>query len=200
MLVRASSFTVELGENGYLIGFTDDYAYPAEMPFGWRCGPATANSAVVLTTTDTGPLRITVQIHDAPPPAETDGDWEPAEELSLRTDLPDVSLATLEQGDAMDAWPDDEPPVPAPPALDASDGWVRMRLYCHTDDPEPGIGDHGERHLVQLWSAPEAPPVHPDLTEEDRRARAEYAAEAAFPAEDHTVMYTRTYGGPVDDD
>ncbi|SOF03166.1 hypothetical protein SAMN05446589_10445 [Streptomyces sp. OV198] len=25
MLVRASSFTVDLGENGYLIGFTDDY-------------------------------------------------------------------------------------------------------------------------------------------------------------------------------
>ncbi|MFJ1611035.1 hypothetical protein ACIOHS_48325 [Streptomyces sp. NPDC088253] len=32
MLVRASSFTVDLGEGGYLIGFTDDY----EMPIGSR--------------------------------------------------------------------------------------------------------------------------------------------------------------------
>ncbi|MGW7786083.1 hypothetical protein [Streptomyces tricolor] len=32
MLARTDSFTVELGENGYLIGFMDDYDYPAEMP------------------------------------------------------------------------------------------------------------------------------------------------------------------------
>ena len=42
MLVRASSFT-------------DDYEYPAPMPFGRRCGAATDANAVVLTTTDTGP-------------------------------------------------------------------------------------------------------------------------------------------------
>ncbi|MER6226112.1 hypothetical protein ABT189_37120 [Streptomyces sp900105755] len=47
----------------------------------------------------------------------------------------------------MDAWPDEEPPLGLTPAPDGSD-WVRMRLYCRTDDPEPGIGDHGERHLV----------------------------------------------------
>lgn len=198
MLVRESSFTVDLGENGYLIGFTDDYEYPQEMPFGWRCGPATAANAVVLTTTDTGPLRITVQVHDAPPDSETTGDWEPAEEMSLRADLPDLFLATLEQGDILDAWPDDEPPLQAPPAFDASDGWVRLRLYCHADDPEPGIGDHGERHLVQLWAAPESPPVHPEITEEDRQARAEYAAEMAVPAEDYTVTYTETRIGEQD--
>ncbi len=28
MLVHASSFTVDLGENGYLIGFTDKLEYP----------------------------------------------------------------------------------------------------------------------------------------------------------------------------
>ncbi|UUU33751.1 hypothetical protein JIX56_30055 [Streptomyces sp. CA-210063] len=184
MLVRESSFTVELGENGYLIGFTDDYAYPQEMPFGWRCGPATEANAVVLTTTDTGPLLITIQVHDAPPPAETNGDWEPAEELSLRTDLPHLCLATLEQGDILDAWPEDEPP------LKNFDGWVRMRLYCHADDPEPGIGDHGERHLIQLWPAPETPPIHPEITEEDRRARAEYAADMAMPVEDYTAEYS----------
>ncbi|MGR6974921.1 hypothetical protein ACU639_35875 [Streptomyces cynarae] len=52
-------------------------------------------------------------------------------------------------------------------------------LYCHADDPEPGIGDHGERHLVQLWRATQAPPLHPEITEEDRQARAEYAADRA---------------------
>ncbi|GHE58285.1 hypothetical protein [Streptomyces capitiformicae] len=189
MLVHASSFTVDLGENGYLIGFTDDYDYPREMPFGWRCGPATEANAVVLTTTDTGPLQLTVQVHDAPPAPEPGGDWEPAEELSLRADLPRVCLATLEQGDILDAWPDDEPPLQAPTSPGAFDGWVRMRLYCHADDPEPGIGDHGERHLIQFWPAPEAPPIHPEITEEDRQARADYAADMAIPVEDYTTAY-----------
>jgi hypothetical protein len=87
MLVRASSFTVELGGNGYLIGFTDDSEYPAEMPFGWRRDPATDANAVVPTTTDTGPFQTTIQVHDAPPAPETAGGWKPAEEISLRADL-----------------------------------------------------------------------------------------------------------------
>ncbi|MCZ0998449.1 MULTISPECIES: hypothetical protein [Streptomyces] len=180
MLVHASSFTVDLGENGYLIGFTDDYEYPREMPFGWRCGPATDAGAVVLTTTDTGPLQLTVQVHNAPPAPETGAEWEPAEEISLCADLPTLCLATLEQGDILDAWPEEEPPLHLPPSPDGTD-WVRMRLYCHTDDPEPGIGDHGERHLVQLWRAPRTPPVHPEITEADRRARVDYAADMAIP-------------------
>jgi hypothetical protein len=197
MLVSASSFTVELGENGYLIGFTDAYAYPSEMPFGWRCGPATDANAVVLTTTDTGPLEITIEIHDTPPGPETGGAWEPAEELSLRTDLPTLYLATLEQGDILDAWPDEEPALEAPSSSDSHD-WMRMRLYCHADDPEPGIGDHGERHLVQLWPAPQTPPTHPDITDEDRQARAEYAADMATPVEDYTVTYTAMHDGAED--
>jgi hypothetical protein len=197
MLISASSFTVDLGENGYLIGFTDDYVYPSEMPFGWRCGPATDANAVVLTTTDTGPLQITIQIHDTPPAPETGGEWEPAEEISLRTDLPTLYLATLEQGDILDAWPDEEPALEAPSSPDSHD-WMRMRLYCHADDPEPGIGDHGERHLVQLWPAAQTPPIHPDITEEDRQARAEYAADMATPVEDYTATYASTHGGDED--
>ncbi|MFE9679805.1 hypothetical protein ACFYO5_37895 [Streptomyces sp. NPDC006259] len=188
MLVRASSFTVDLGENGYLIGFTDDYAYPAEMPFGWRCGPATGEAnAVVLTTTETGPLHLTVQVYDGPPPPEAGGDWELAEEMSLRVEVPALCLATLEQGDVLDAWPQDQVPLDVP-ASD-SGGWVRMRLYCHADDPEPGIGDHGERHLVQFWPTPHMPPVHPDITQADRQARAEYAADQALPVDDYTITY-----------
>ncbi|MGI5401334.1 hypothetical protein ACQEVG_18170 [Streptomyces sp. CA-135486] len=88
MLVRESSFTVDLGENGYLIGFTDDYEYPPGRPFGWCCGPATDANAVVLTTTDTGPLEMSIQVHDAPSAPETSGGWEPVEEISLRADTP----------------------------------------------------------------------------------------------------------------
>ncbi|WP_331743196.1 hypothetical protein OG762_47300 (plasmid) [Streptomyces sp. NBC_01136] len=209
MLVRATSFTVDLGEGGYLIGFTDDYEYPGEMPFGWRCGPAGEAGAVVLTTTDTGPLQMTVQVHDAPPGPERGYDWEPAEEISLRADISTLRLATLEQGDILDAWPDEEPPLHIPPFPDGSDGsdgfdgfdgfdGVRMRLYCHAADPEPGIGDHGERHLVQLWRAPDMPPVHPEITEADRQARADYAADTATPVEDYTATYTYTHRGEQD--
>ncbi|MFF2133682.1 hypothetical protein ACFVW1_51890 [Streptomyces olivochromogenes] len=73
-----------------------------------------------------------------------------------------------------------------------------MRLYYHADDPEPGIGDHGERHLVQLWPAPHTPPVHPDIAEADRQARADYAAGMAMPVEDYSTTYTDTYHGEQD--
>ncbi|MCO8308848.1 hypothetical protein [Streptomyces sp. RKCA744] len=191
MLVSETSFTVELGENGYLIGFTDDYVYPSEMPFGWRCGPAPGANAVVLTTTDTGPLNLSIQVHDAPPVAEPHGVWEPAEEISLHAGTATLCLATLEMGDVLDAWPDEQPSLEVLPTAGASE-WVRMRLYCHADDPEPGIGDRGERHLVQLWRAPQTPPVHPEITEEDRQARADYAAEQAIPVEEYTTTYTYT--------
>ncbi|MFH8342611.1 hypothetical protein [Streptomyces sp. AM6-12] len=88
MPIREATFTVDLvdlGEHGYFTGFDDDYDFPTEMPYGWRCGPATQTSAVVAPTTDTG--------------------------------------------------------------------------------PEPGIGDHGERLLVQRWLAPQTPPVHPHISE-----------------------------------
>ncbi|MGW2621147.1 hypothetical protein [Streptomyces sp. NPDC001500] len=192
MLVRTSSFTVGLGENGYLIGFTDDFDYPAEMPFGWRCGPATDASAVVLTTTDTGPLRLTVEVHDSSPPPEASGAWEPAEEMSLRTEAPTLYLATLEQGDILDAWPPDETPLDIPPTSEGGE-WVRMRLYCHADDPEPGIGDHGEHHLVQLWRAPRTTPEHPEITDAHRQVRAEYAADRATPVDDFTVTFPDLY-------
>ncbi len=83
----------------------------------------------------------------------------------------------------MDAWPDDEPPL----SPYTSVGWARMRLYCPADDPDPGIGDHGERHLIQFWPVPEAaPPIHPEITEEDRQARAAYAVDMAMSVEDYS--------------
>ncbi|AGS73919.1 hypothetical protein [Streptomyces collinus] len=198
MLIREATFTVDLGEHGYLIGFDDDYDFPHEMPFGWRCGPATDAIAVVLPTTDTGPLQMTVQVHDRPPGPEPGDGWEPAEEMSLLADVPTLYLATIGQGDFWDAWPEEQPPLEAPPPAADSGGWVRMRLYCHVDDPEPGIGDHGERHLVQLWPAPQMPPVHPDISETDRQARADYAADRAKPLEDYTATFPYPYGDETD--
>ncbi|CAK7284105.1 hypothetical protein SGPA1_22080 [Streptomyces misionensis JCM 4497] len=75
-----------------------------------------------------------------------------------------------------------------------SGGWVRVRLYCHVDGPEPGAGDHGERYLVRLWPAPRTPPVRPEISEEDRLARAECAAEMAKPVEDYTAAYPYACG------
>ncbi|MGW7261500.1 hypothetical protein [Streptomyces sp. NPDC054834] len=188
MLLREVTFTVDLGEHGYLIGFDDDYQFPPEMPFGWRCGPAGEAIAVVLPTTDTGPLQMTVQVHDNAPAPEADDRWQPAEEMSLRADIPTLCLATIGQGDFWDAWPENEPPLQMPPPA-ASGDWVRMRLYCHADDPEPGIGDHGEHHLIQLWHAPATPALHPPLGEEDRQARDEYAAHQPGTVEEYTIEY-----------
>ncbi|MES9523793.1 hypothetical protein [Streptomyces capoamus] len=189
MLVHQADFTVDLGESGYLIGFTEHDDYPDEMPYGWRCGPSGEASAVVRPTTDTGRLQLTIQIHDDQPARETSGDGEPAEEISLRVETDSLHLDTLDPGEVSDAWPEDEPPLPLGP-LFGQDRWVRLRLYCHADDPVPGIGDHGERHLIQLWPAPPAAPVHPALSEEDRRARAEYAAHTSAPVVDYTTDLT----------
>lgn len=186
MLVHEAEFTVDLGESGYLIGFTEHDDYPDEMPYGWRCGPAGPSSAIVLPVTDTGPLQLTIQIHDSPPAPETDDAWEPAEEISLLAGTGSIHLATVDPGDVTDAWPEEEPPLRVHSSLDGDRG-VRMRLYCHADDPEPGVGDHGERHLIQLWPAPATTPVHPPLREEDLLARAEYAANRSGPLTDYTT-------------
>ncbi|MET8725400.1 MULTISPECIES: hypothetical protein [Streptomyces] len=37
--------------------------------------------------------------------------------------------------------------------------------------------------------------MHPDISEEDRQARAEYAADMAKPVEDYTAAYPYAYGG-----
>ncbi|WP_445684449.1 hypothetical protein [Streptomyces reticuli] len=188
MLVHQAEFTVDLGESGYLIGFTEHDDYPDEMPYGWRCGPAGPSSVVVLPTTDTGPLQLTIQIHDSQPVPEASSEWEPAEEISLLAETDSIHLATLDPGEVSDAWPEDHPPLPLESLL-GQDRSVRMRLYCHADDPEPGIGDHGERHLIQLWPAPATAPVHPAVSEEDLRARGEYAANTAGPVQDYTSEF-----------
>ncbi|MCE0446831.1 hypothetical protein LT493_26275 [Streptomyces tricolor] len=84
------------------------------MPYGWRCGPAGPSSVVVLPTTDTGPLQLTIQIHDSEPVPEPSSEWEPAEEISLLAETDSIHLATLDPGEVSDAWPEDHPPSPAP--------------------------------------------------------------------------------------
>ncbi|MEV6056866.1 hypothetical protein [Streptomyces sp. NPDC052107] len=79
---------------------------------------------------------MAVQVHDAPPGPEADGGWEPPEEMSLLADVPALCLATIGQGDFWDAWPEEEPPLDVPPAAEGGD-WIRLRLYCHADGPNP---------------------------------------------------------------
>jgi hypothetical protein len=59
----------------------------------------------------------------------------------------------------------------------------------YADDPEAGVGDHGEHHLIQLWRAPRTPPEHPEITDADRQARAEYATDRAMPVDDFTITH-----------
>ncbi|MFF7266752.1 hypothetical protein ACFZCL_41740 [Streptomyces sp. NPDC008159] len=156
------------------------------MPYGWRCAPAGTSSAAVLTTTKNRPLPLTLQIHDTQPTPEPNGSWEPAEESSLLTKNSRIHLTTPDPADITDTWPEDRPilRMPLPSAQHSS---IRMRSYCHADNPEPGIRDHGERHLIQLWQAPATGPVHPALSEEDRQARTEYKETRIGPVQEYTT-------------
>ncbi|MET9176263.1 hypothetical protein ABZX64_35335 [Streptomyces misionensis] len=155
MLIRETTFTVDLGEHGYLIGFDDDYDFPTEMPFGWRCGPATDATAVVLPTTDTGPLQMTVQMHDNPPDTEPGDAWEPAEEMSLLADTPTLYLATIGQGDFWDAWPGDQPHLEAPAAA-GSGGWAACACTATPTTPRRAPATTGKG----TWSSSGPPPRH----------------------------------------
>ncbi len=53
----------------------------------------------------------------------------------------------------------------------------------------------GGMHLIQLWPAPRTAPVHPDISEADRQARADEAADMTDPAANCTAAYACTDGG-----
>lgn len=155
MLIREAAFTVDLGEHGYLIGFDDDYDFPSEMPFGWRCGPVTDATAVVLPTTDTGPLQMTVQTHDSPPDTEPGDGWEPAEEMSLLADTPTLCLATI--GRATSGTPGPKTNRPSrhrqPPAAAAGSACASTATPT-TPSWAPAITGKG------TWSSSGPPPRH----------------------------------------
>ncbi|MFF3918355.1 hypothetical protein ACFYZB_33625 [Streptomyces sp. NPDC001852] len=141
----------------------------ARVAYGWRCGPIGSDTAHIPTDMDTGTITITVQTHDAPPPPETGPVWGPAEEMSLHATDDTPVIYILGSGDFEEAGPEGGP-LQLP--TDHAPVWIRMRLHCHT--PEPGVGDRGERHLMQLWAAPQQPPVHPRLTESELTQRRAY--------------------------
>ncbi|MGW7822405.1 hypothetical protein ACWGLF_30825 [Streptomyces puniciscabiei] len=175
MIIAETTWTPETGEYGYLLALGGDYEWPPQWPYGWRCGPVGSGTAHILTATDTGTIAITVQTHDAPAPSETDPAWGPAEEMSLHATEVTPVIYILGSGEFEEAEPESEDgPLQLP--SDQVPEWIRMRLYCHTPtpNPEPGVGDRGERHLIQLWVAPQQPPVHPQLTESDLTRRRAY--------------------------
>ncbi|MEV6839400.1 hypothetical protein AB0N17_33685 [Streptomyces sp. NPDC051133] len=172
MIISESTLTPETGEYGYLLALGEDYEWPPQWPYGWRCGPIGTDTAHILTDTDTGTITITVQTRDEPPPPETDPAWGPAEEMSLHATQDTPVIYILGSGDFDEAEPEDGP-LQLPTCQVSA--WIRMRLYCHTPAPElSGTGGRGERHLIQLWTAPEQPPVHPELTESDLTRRHAY--------------------------
>ncbi|OIJ99216.1 hypothetical protein BIV25_09280 [Streptomyces sp. MUSC 14] len=180
MIIAETTLTPVTGEYGYLLALGGAYEWPPEWPYGWRCGPIGSDTAHIITDTDTGTITITVQTHDEPPPLQSAPGWGPPEEISLHATEDAPVLYILGTGDFWEAEPDDGPlRLPA----DRMPVWIRMRLYCHTADPEPGIGDRGERHLIQLWAAPEEPPVHPQPTASDLVLRRSY--EEAQLSTDH---------------
>ncbi|MFF4188573.1 hypothetical protein ACFYZ9_35775 [Streptomyces sp. NPDC001691] len=171
MIIAESTLTPETGEHGYLLALGEEYQWPPQWPYGWRCGPVGSDTAHILTDTDTGTITITIQTHDETPPPEIGPGWGPAEEISLHATELTPLILILGSGDFDEAEPDDGPlalPTDRVPA------WIRMRLYCRTTNPEPRVGDRDEHHLIQLWAAPQNPPVHPELTESDLTLRRSY--------------------------
>ncbi|MER6565158.1 hypothetical protein ABT288_02930 [Streptomyces sp. NPDC001093] len=68
--------------------------------------------------------------------------------------------------------------------------WARGAEALLDEDDFAGIGDRGERHLIQLWPAQPTDPVHPPISDEDLQARTEYATAMARQAEEYGVDYT----------
>ncbi|MFI2206696.1 hypothetical protein ACH47Z_39425 [Streptomyces sp. NPDC020192] len=115
MITAEPTLAPETGEYGYLLALGEDYAWPPQWPYGWRCGPIGSDTAHILTDTDTdtdtdtGTGTITVQTHDAPPPPETEPAWGPAEEISLHATEDAPVIYILGSGDLEEAEPEDGP-------------------------------------------------------------------------------------------
>ncbi|MFJ8097527.1 NucA/NucB deoxyribonuclease domain-containing protein [Streptomyces griseofuscus] len=97
LITTETTLTPETSEYGYPLTVGEDYEWPPEWPYGWRCGPIGKDTAHIITDTDTdtGTFTITVQTHDGPPPPETDPAWSAAEEVSLHaTETPPSSTCS----------------------------------------------------------------------------------------------------------
>ncbi|MQY03286.1 hypothetical protein [Actinomadura macrotermitis] len=148
------------------------------------CGAATPGRLFLITSTHTGSIAFTVELHDGPPPL--DPSWEDVVEASFAPTNDDVALV---QWAGEDAWELD---------LEATD--YRVRYCAHGMDEAHGADirfdgrPQPDRYLLQFWPAPSAPDqvlkqtseaaaywhrvareLPPPPTPEDRAAAAEQA-------------------------
>lgn len=112
-------------------------------------------------------VDVQVDILNQPEPWVDDG-WQDAVEVSIHTDCGVIQLSSL-LGD----------PVRAPNLATQGPGWYRLRLCAAERDPVHGKRPR-ERHLVQIWPAPEQPAATLRLTS---KVAAEWAAPPRPPRE-----------------
>lgn len=111
----------------------------------------------VLTGTQEGPLRLTVETHDGAPPLELDG-WDEVVELSQFSPSGQVTVCEL-MGDSSEGLPQ----LRLPP-----NSWFRVR--CHARGRDEAM-KHGivpralEEHKLHLWPAAAADDICHRLTD-----------------------------------
>ncbi|MDF4251841.1 hypothetical protein [Streptomyces sp. WMMB303] len=110
------------------------------------CGGAVPGHLLLLTGTHTGRVPITIELHEAEPPLETDV-WEDIVEVSFRPAADEVVLAE---------WESDWYPLPLA-ALS-----YRVRYCCRGMDGVRGaVHDAGEpprdEYLLRFWPSPPSP-------------------------------------------
>jgi hypothetical protein len=104
----------------------------------------TTGGAVVVTGTYWGPIEVTVEIHDQPPPAP-DETWEETAQITQQTISGQVYLAELY------AEGPDLPTLETDP-----DSQYHIRIHANGRDRARDLDDIDEpveRHLIQLWPA-----------------------------------------------
>lgn len=157
MLLRRTAVTVRpLGE-GYLVALSDEYDYPGEWQDDRSIQATGECAAQISCVTDTGDLDLRMELHDHAPGPDTSRAWHYGpEDVALKAEAENLVLVIPCQGDLSEQSV--ELPLAAPSGADDHAGRFHVRLYGRADSNEPGIGDRGERHLIQLWPATEQPP------------------------------------------
>ncbi len=117
---------------------------------------------MVLTGTEDGPVRLTVEIHSEAPPLELDG-WDDVVEVSQRSSVERSATGEIAVAPLFDG------PVEGLPALRLPDGSsIRIRIHARGRDEAAkhwGVEEPIEEHLLQIWPAPEGDDICHRLTD-----------------------------------
>jgi hypothetical protein len=139
LVTDAWSYT---GSNG-LVGVLDEQGQPSDI----------GEFAIVLTGTDSGDVKVTVDVlTQAPPEADTEH-WDEVVEASLYLTGDSPRLTTVESGLGILDFSGAQP------------GPYRVRVHARGRDDGHRVkyvsardGETPEEHLIQVWAAAPAPP------------------------------------------